>query len=60
MRDLMDRMFGWYTSGEIKPVNGEVFRLDQFQDAMAAVLGRKSLGRVALVMGEEAKRHGLA
>lgn len=60
MRDLMNLMFGWYEAGKIRPVSGGVYPLDRFQDAMAAVLGRQSQGRIALVMDEEAKRQGLA
>ena len=58
MRALMTTMFGWYETGQIKPMIGGVYPLDRFQDAMADVLGRKSLGRIAVVMGDEAKRHG--
>ena len=58
MRALMDTMFGWFEAGQIKPVVGAVYPLERFQEAMAEVLGRKSLGRTAIVMGEEAKKHG--
>jgi len=60
MRALMDTMFGWYRDGKIRPVVGGVCPLERFQDAMAAVLGRQAQGRIAVVMGEEAKRHGFA
>ena len=60
MRDLMTMMFGWYESGQVKPVSGGVFPLERFQDAMAEVLGRQAQGRIALVMNEEAKRHSFA
>jgi NADPH:quinone reductase len=59
MRALMDTMFGWYDAGKIKPVVGGIYPLERFQEAMATVLGRQSQGRVAVVMGQEASRHGL-
>lgn len=58
LRALMDQLFVWYEAGQIRPVAGSLFPLERFQEAMADVLGRKSLGRTAIVMGEEAKRHG--
>ena len=58
IRALMTQLFDWYEVGQIKPMIGGVYPLDRFQDAMADVLGRKSLGRIAVVMGDEAKRHG--
>lgn len=58
IRGLMTQLFDWYEAGQIQPVSGTVYPLERFQEAMADVLGRKSLGRVALVMGEEAKRRG--
>ena len=59
-RSLMNQLFDWYVGGRIKPVAGTVYPLERFQEAMADVLGRKSLGRVAIVMDKEAKKHGFA
>ena len=56
MRALMDRILGWYAAGALNPVVSHRFRLDQYREAMATVLGRKSIGRVVLVMNEEAER----
>lgn len=50
MRSLMDTLFGWFEAGKIRPVIGSTWPLERFQDAMAEVLARRSLGRVALVM----------
>jgi NADPH2:quinone reductase len=58
IRALMTQLFDWYEAGQIKPVAGGVYPLDEFQDAMADVLGRKSQGRIAIVMNEEAQKHG--
>lgn len=55
---LMQQMFDWYEAGQIKPKIWKTFSLDNFQDAMAAVLDRNAIGRVAVVMDEEAKRLG--
>ena len=60
IRGLMNQLFDWFEAGQIKPVSGGVYPLERFQDAMADVLGRRSLGRVAVVMNEEAERHGFA
>lgn len=60
LRALMELMFGWYEVGQIKPVIGAIYPLEKFQAAMADVLGRKAQGRIAVVMNEEAKRHGFA
>lgn len=56
MRALMDQLFLWFELGRLDPRVDRVFRLDDFQGAMAAVLGRQAIGRVAIVMDEEAKR----
>jgi len=50
MRALMDRLFGWFEAGKIQPVIGSTWPLERFQEAMAEVLARRALGRVALVM----------
>ena len=53
---LMQQMFDWFEAGKINPRIWKTYRLEDFQDAMAAVLGRDAIGRVAVVMDEEAKR----
>ena len=55
---LMQQMFDWFVAGKINPRIWKTYRLEDFQDAMAAVLGRDAIGRVAVVMNEEAKRLG--
>jgi NADPH2:quinone reductase len=55
---LMQQMFDWFEAGQINPQIWETYKLEDFQDAMAAVLGRDAIGRVAVVMDEEAKRLG--
>lgn len=59
-RALMERLAGWSAAGQIKPQLAGAFALDDFRDAMAMVLGRQAIGRVALVFGEEAQRLGVA
>ncbi|MBC8238957.1 MAG: hypothetical protein H8E30_00635 [Alphaproteobacteria bacterium] len=54
----MARMFAWFEARQVKPRVSHIFALDSFLEAMAMVLGRLSLGRVAVVMDEEAKRLG--
>lgn len=59
LRPMMEKLCAWHTAGRIKPEVAGVFPLDEFKAAMAMVLGRQAIGRVALVFGEEARRHGL-
>ena len=58
IHSLMDQMFEWFEAGKIQPRVWKTFKLEDFQDAMAAVLDRKAIGRVAVVMDEEAFRLG--
>lgn len=50
MRALMQQLFDWCVAGKINPQVAATYPLEQFQQAMADVLGRKSIGRVAVVM----------
>ncbi len=54
MRESMAQLFAWFEAGRLRPEISHCFALDEFQQAMATVLGRKSIGRVALVMDREA------
>jgi len=49
VRPVIDQLCRWYEEGKIHPHISHRFSLEQFQDSMAVVLGRKSIGRVALV-----------
>jgi len=59
MRANMDRLFTWFEEGRIRPVLAQAYALRDFQAAMADVLARRAIGRVALVMDEEAARLGI-
>ena len=59
IRALMGQLFEWFETGQIKPVVEKVFPFEQFRDALAHVLARKAMGRVAIAMNDEAKRLGL-
>ena len=59
IRPMMEKIGAWYGAGLIKPRVAGVFPLDSFRDAMGMVLGRKAIGRVAIVFDEEAERHGI-
>jgi NADPH2:quinone reductase len=59
MRRLMGQVFTWHTAGSIRPQVNDVLPLSQFREALAIVLARKSLGRVALALNEEAERLGV-
>jgi NADPH2:quinone reductase len=50
VRAVLDRFCQWAEDGAIRPHVGATFALDRFREAMALVLSRKSIGRVALVM----------
>ena len=58
MQALLAQLFTWFGEGKLNPRVSDIFALDDFQDAMAVVLGRQSKGRVAVVMNEEAERLG--
>jgi len=58
MAETMEQLFAWFEAGRLNPRVSHTFALDDFQDAMAEVLGRRSIGRIALVMDEEARRLG--
>ena len=58
MSELMAQLSDWYEAGHLNPVISHTFALTDFQQAMSEVLGRRSIGRVALVMDEEAQRLG--
>ena len=51
MRAGMAQLFAWFEEGRLKPHVEQTFPLEGFRDAMAAVLGRRAVGRVAIVMG---------
>jgi NADPH:quinone reductase len=50
MRTNMDQLFAWFTQGQIKPFVARTFPLADFQQAMAEVLARRAIGRIAVVM----------
>lgn len=56
LRPLMEQLAAWHSAGLIRPEVAGVFPLEGFRDAMAMVLGRQAIGRVAIVFAEEAKR----
>lgn len=59
MRALMNRLFAWFEQGLIRPTLAKAYALSDFQTAMADVLARRAIGRVAIVMDEEAARLGV-
>jgi NADPH2:quinone reductase len=58
MRETMDKLFGWFLDGRIKPAIAKTYPLTSFRDAMDEVLSRRAIGRVAVVMDQEAQRLG--
>ena len=50
MRATLQQLFDWFVAGKIKPQVAATYPLAEFQQAMADVLGRKAIGRVAVVM----------
>ena len=58
MREMMAQLFTWHEAGHLNPIVSHTFALADFQDAMSEVLGRRSIGRIALVMDQEARRLG--
>jgi NADPH2:quinone reductase len=58
MRALTSQVYEWCVDGALRPQISSVYSLEQFQDAMRAVMDRSVIGRVVLVMGDEARKHG--
>jgi len=58
VRHSMTQIFRWIEQGRIRPEISHVFPFDAFKNAMAVVMNRESVGRVALVLDEEARRLG--
>ena len=50
VRAILSRFHDWAEAGTIRPHVCATFPLDQFREAMAMVVNRQSIGRVALVM----------
>lgn len=59
MRGLFQRLFDWHTEGKIKPAVSHILPLSRFREALQIVLTRRSRGRVALALNEEADRLGI-
>lgn len=49
MRALMDTLFGWFEAGQIRPLVQQTYPLGQVHQAMADILARRAVGRVAIV-----------
>ena len=58
MRETMDKLFGWFLDGRINPTVAKTYPLNGFRDAMDEVLSRRAIGRIAVVMDQEAERLG--
>ncbi len=58
VRANMDKLFNWFVAGRINPVVDTTYPLSKVQQAMDDVLTRRALGRIAVVMDEEARRLG--
>ncbi len=56
MRTHMQQLFMWFLAGRINPVVEQTYVLEQVFEAMDNVLGRRAIGRIAIVMDEEAQR----
>jgi NADPH:quinone reductase len=50
VRANMEQLFDWFAQGRINPVVEVTYPLAQFQTAMADVLARRAIGRIAVVM----------
>lgn len=47
---LQERMMDWYRAGALKPEVGPRFALEQFSEAMTAIVERRAVGKVVLDM----------
>ncbi|WFR72875.1 zinc-binding dehydrogenase [Prescottella defluvii] len=46
--DNMNRLFGWYERGVLRPHVSETFSLSEAATALDVVMGRRALGKVVL------------
>jgi NADPH2:quinone reductase len=60
VRANMEQLFRWFEAGRIDPVVSATYPLAEVHTAMDDVLARRAIGRVAVVMDEEARRLGHA
>jgi NADPH2:quinone reductase len=51
MRAAFEQIFAWYGEGRLNPLVSQVYPLERFADAQDAVLGRRSVGKVVLKIG---------
>jgi len=58
VRAAVGQVCRWVEEGRMRPEISHTFPFDQYKAAMAAVLEREAIGRVAVVFDEEAKRLG--
>ncbi len=58
MRATMDQLSRWFEEGRINPSVAATYPLEGFREAMDEVLERRAIGRVAVVMDQEAARLG--
>ena len=47
--EMMGRLLAWQTQGELTPAEPETYPLDDVVQALAAVNGRRVVGKAALV-----------
>ncbi len=52
LRAHMQQLFDWFEAGRIRPVVERAYPLDGVFTAMADVLGRRAIGRIAIIMDE--------
>ncbi|MGE0484143.1 MAG: NADPH:quinone oxidoreductase family protein [Gammaproteobacteria bacterium] len=60
IRAHMQQLFDWFEAGLINPVVERTYPLARVFDAMDDILGRRAVGRIAVVMDAEARRLGHA
>jgi NADPH2:quinone reductase len=58
MRNNMQQLFDWFCEGRINPLIHKTYPIERFREAMDEVISRRAMGRVAVVMDEEARRLG--
>lgn len=56
IRAHMEQLFSWFEQGRITPVVNTTYPLEDYKQAMDDVLQRRAIGRIAVVMDEEAAR----
>ena len=53
IRNSLDELFRWYTDGRLRPLVSATYPLEDYEQALAAIAGRRATGKLALIVRDE-------